>query len=80
MEWIVVSGRTVDEARQRALDVLCIADEDAEVEVLASPGRSHWGLRHRPACIRMRVRQVGPPPRVGDDRKPRHRARRRSRR
>ncbi|WP_419854955.1 Jag N-terminal domain-containing protein [Candidatus Poriferisodalis sp.] len=78
MEWIVVSGHTVAEARERGLDALSVAVEDADIEILAEPGRSHWGLRRQPARVRMRVRPTGPPPRVGDQRRDRRRSRRRS--
>ena len=77
MEWIVVTGHTVAEARDRGLDALAVAAEDADVEVLAEPVRSRWGRRH-PARVRVRVRPVGPPPRVGDQRRDRRRSRRRS--
>ena len=78
MEWIVVTGHTVAEARDRALDALSVAAEDADIEVLAEPARSLWGLRHHPARVRVRVRPTGPPPRVGDQRRDRRRSRRRS--
>ena len=75
MEWIVTTGLTVDEARDRALDALSVAAEDADIEVLAVPTRSHWGLRHHPARVRVRVRPAGPPPRVGDARRDRRQRR-----
>lgn len=78
MEWIVMTGHTVAEARDRALDALSVAVEDAEIEVLVEPARSRWGLRHDPARVRVRVRPTGPPPRVGDQRRDRRRSRRRS--
>ncbi|WP_419842418.1 Jag N-terminal domain-containing protein [Candidatus Poriferisodalis sp.] len=78
VEWIVVTGDTVAQARDRALDALAIADADAEYEVLASPKRSFWGLRRQPARVRMRVRPTGPPPRVDDQHRSRSRSRRRS--
>ncbi|MXV89030.1 MAG: hypothetical protein F4117_06145 [Acidimicrobiales bacterium] len=78
VEWIVVTGHTVAEARDRGLDALSVAAEDADIEIVAEPGRSHWGFRRRPARVRMRVRPTGPPPRVGDQRRDRRRSRRRS--
>lgn len=68
-----MTGTSVAEARDRALDALSVAGEDAEVEVLAEPARSRWGLRHHPARVRVRVRPTGPPPRVGDRRRDRRR-------
>lgn len=76
MEWIVMTAPTVDEARDRALDALSVAAEDAEIEVLAVPTRSHWGLRHHGARVRVRVRPTGPPPRVGEHRRDRRQRRR----
>ncbi len=74
----MVTGATVAEARDRGLDALAVAAEDADVEVLAEPASSRWGLRHHPARVRVRVRPTGPPPRVGDQRRDRRRSRRRS--
>lgn len=71
-----MTAPTVDEARDRALDALFVTAEDADVEVLATPTRSHWGLRHHPARVRVRVRPTGPPPRVGDARRDRRQRRR----
>ncbi|MFP5368667.1 MAG: Jag N-terminal domain-containing protein, partial [Actinomycetes bacterium] len=31
MDWVEVTGKTVEEAREKALDLLGVADEDAEV-------------------------------------------------
>jgi len=73
-----MTGHTVAEARDRGLDALSVAVEDADIEILAEPGRSHWGFRRQPARVRMRVRPTGPPPRVGDQRRDRRRSRRRS--
>ncbi|WP_419933497.1 Jag N-terminal domain-containing protein [Candidatus Poriferisodalis sp.] len=73
-----MTGASVAEARDRALDALSVAAEDVDVEVLAEPARSRWGLRRHPARVRIRVRPTGPPPRVGDQRRDRRRSRRRS--
>lgn len=77
MEWIVMTGHSVEQARDRGLDALAVAAEDADIEVLAEPTRSRWGRRH-PARVRIRVRPSAPPPRVGDQRRDRRRSRRRS--
>lgn len=78
MEWIIVSGSTVEAARDRALEALSIALEDADVDVLSEPSSSWWGLRRQPARVRVRVRPIGPPPRLGEDRRNRRRQRGRS--
>ena len=69
MEWIVTQGATVAEASERAFEALAVAKEDADVEVLAEPSQSLWGMRRWPARVRVRVRPVGPPPRLGETRR-----------
>jgi spoIIIJ-associated protein len=54
----------VDEARQRALDALGIDDGDLEVEVLAEPSSSLFGLRRTDARVRARVRPTRPRPKL----------------
>ena len=41
MEWVVTTGKTLDEARDSALDQLGVHGDDAEFEVLEEP---------RPGC------------------------------
>lgn len=64
MQWVVTTGRTVDEARERALDALGIDASDLEVEVLDEPGTSLFGLRRTDARIRARVRPTRPRPKL----------------
>lgn len=64
MQWVVTTGRTVDEARERALDALGIDASDLEVEVLDEPGTSLLGLRRTDARIRARVRPTRPRPKL----------------
>ena len=37
MEWVEITGRTVEEAKEAALDQLGVDTEDAEFEVLEEP-------------------------------------------
>ena len=64
MQWVVTTGRTVEEARQRALDALGVDDADLDFEVLAEPTSRLFGLRRTEARIRARVRPTRPRPKV----------------
>ncbi|HEU5084294.1 MAG TPA: Jag N-terminal domain-containing protein, partial [Acidimicrobiales bacterium] len=72
MQWVVTTGRTVEEARERALDALGIDDADLEFEVLDEPRSSFFGLRRTDARIRARVRPTRPRPKI--DRRNRRKA------
>ena len=43
MEWVTTTGKTVDEAKERALDQLGVHMEDAEFEVLEEPKAGLFG-------------------------------------
>lgn len=64
MQWVVTTGRTVQEARDRALDALGIDESDLEIEVLDEPASRLFGLRRTDARIRARVRPTRPRPKV----------------
>jgi spoIIIJ-associated protein len=64
VQWVVTTGHTVDEARERALDALGVDDADLEVEVLAEPRTRLFGLRRTEARIRARVKPTRPRPKV----------------
>jgi predicted RNA-binding protein Jag len=63
MEWVEITGPTIEDARERALDRLGVDISDADVEVLQEPGRAMFGLRKIDARVRARVRPTAPPPR-----------------
>lgn len=56
MEWVETTGRTVDEAKEAALDRLGVAPEDAEFEVLEEPKPGLFGRTRGEARVRARVR------------------------
>jgi spoIIIJ-associated protein len=58
MEWIEVRARTLEEARERALDALGVHESELEVEILAEPRRGLFGLRNTEAHIRARVKPL----------------------
>ena len=64
MQWVVTTGRTVDEARDRALDALGIDESEVELEVLDEPRATLFGLRRTEARVRARVRPTRPRPKV----------------
>jgi spoIIIJ-associated protein len=64
VQWVVTTGRTVAEARARALDALGIDEAELEFEVLAEPARALFGLRTTEARVRARVRPTRPRPKV----------------
>ena len=71
MQWVVTTGRSVEEAKERALDALGIDEDDLEFEVVAEPSSSLFGLRTTEASVRARVRPTRPRPKV-DRRNRRH--------
>ena len=60
MEWIETTGVSVDEAKERALDRLGVAEDDLEYQVLSEPTSALFGLRRTDARLRARVRPVSP--------------------
>jgi spoIIIJ-associated protein len=76
VEWVVTTGRTVEEAVETALDRLGVDEQDAEVEVLQEPQKGLFGRLRAEARVRARVRPSAPPPKV--DRRDRRRRDRRS--
>src|SRR4051812_34780158 len=71
MEWVETTGRTLEEAKDAALDQLGVAEDDAEFEVLEEPRRGLFGLLGSDARVRARVRPTVPRPK--DDRRDRRR-------
>lgn len=56
MEWVETTGKTIEEAQDRALDRLGVAEDEAEIEVLEEPRAGLFGLIRGEARIRARVR------------------------
>ena len=76
MEWVEVTGKTIEEAKEAALDQLGVAEADAEVVILAEPKTGLFGRVRSEARVRARVRPVGPRPKR--TRRPREREKSRS--
>jgi spoIIIJ-associated protein len=75
VEWVVTTGRSVEEATEAALDQLGVDEQDAEVEVVQEPQKGLFGRLRAEAQVRARVRPTAPRPKV--DRRDRRRADRR---
>lgn len=56
MEWVEFTARTLEEAKELALDRLGVAADDAEFEVLAEPKPGLFGRLRGEARVRARVR------------------------
>jgi spoIIIJ-associated protein len=56
MEWVEFTARTVDEAKDMALDRLGVAADDAEFEILGEPKPGLFGRLRGEARVRARVR------------------------
>ncbi len=56
MEWVETTGKSLDEAKDEALDRLGIVAEDAEFEVLEEPRTGLFGRTRGVARVRARVR------------------------
>ena len=62
MEWVETTGRTIDEAKNVALEMLGVDVDDAEFEILEEPKPGLFGRTRGEARVRARVRptQVRP--------------------
>ena len=68
MEWVETTGKTVEEAKEAALDQLGVDAQDAEFEVLDEPKTGLFGRLRGEARVRARVQPTLPRPKV--DRRP----------
>ena len=71
MEWVETTGKTVHDAKEAALDVLGVHQDDAEFEVVAEEKTGLFGRVKEEARVRARVRPTTP--RAKDDRRRRRR-------
>lgn len=56
MEWVETTGKTVAEAKEKALDQLGVHEEDADFDVLEEPKQGLFGRVRGEARVRARVR------------------------
>jgi spoIIIJ-associated protein len=64
MEWVETTARTIEEAKEQALDQLGVAEDDAEFEVLDEPRAGLFGRVRGEARVRARVRPTQPRPKA----------------
>lgn len=64
MEWVETIGRTIDEAKSKALDQLGVGEDDAEFDVLDEPRAGLFGRLRGEARVRARVRPTQPRPKL----------------
>ena len=64
MEWVEVTGKTLEEAKEAALDQLGVDEADAEFEILEEPRPGLFGRFRSEARVRARVLPTAPRPKV----------------
>lgn len=64
MEWVETTGKTVEEAKDAALDQLGVDEQDAEFEVIEEPRTGLFGRTRGEARVRARVRPTQPRPKM----------------
>lgn len=71
MEWVVTTGRSLEEATEAALDELGVDEDELDIEVLEEPRPGLFGRVRGEAKIRARIKPTTPRPKV--DRRDRRR-------
>ncbi|HEV3401041.1 MAG TPA: RNA-binding cell elongation regulator Jag/EloR [Acidimicrobiales bacterium] len=74
MKWVEVTAKTVEEAKEAALDQLGVDETDAEFEVLEVPKGGLFGRLRSEARVRARVLPTAPRPKVERRRRARSRS------
>jgi spoIIIJ-associated protein len=69
MEWVETTAKTVDEAKELALDQLGVDMDDAEFEILQTPRPGLFGRMRGEARVRARVRPTAVRPKLDDRRR-----------
>lgn len=64
MEWVETTAKTIEEAKELALDQLGVDEDDAEFEVLEEPRPGLFGRTRGEARVRARVKPTRPRPKV----------------
>src|SRR4051812_25761231 len=64
MEWVETTGKTVEEAKEAALDQLGVHEDDAECEIVEEPRTGLFGRTRGEARVRAGVRPPAPRPKT----------------
>jgi spoIIIJ-associated protein len=64
MEWVETTGKTVEEAKDAALDQLGVDEQDAEFEILEEPRAGLFGRTRGEARVRARIQPTMARPKV----------------
>jgi len=64
VEWVETTGKSIEDAKEQALDELGVDDQDAEFEIIEEPKAGLFGLVRKEARVRARVRPTQPRPKV----------------
>jgi len=70
VEWVEASGTSLAEAKETVLDMLGVAEDDAEFVVISEPKAGLFGRLRGEARVQARVRPVAPPPKRGRRQRP----------
>jgi spoIIIJ-associated protein len=70
VEWVEASGKSLPEAKEIVLDLLGVAEDDAEFVVLSEPKAGLFGRLRGEARVQARVRPMAPPPKRGRRQRP----------
>ncbi|HVE94403.1 MAG TPA: RNA-binding cell elongation regulator Jag/EloR [Acidimicrobiales bacterium] len=71
MEWVETTGKSLEEAKEAALDELGVDHDDAEFEIVEEPKAGLFGRVRGEARVRARVRPTAPRPKDGGRRRAR---------
>lgn len=73
MQWVETTGKTVEEAKEAALDQLGVAEDEAEFDVVEEPRPGLFGRLRSEARVRARVKPRAPRPKERRERRRRPR-------
>jgi len=62
VDWVEASGKSLAEAKETVLDMLGVAEDDAQFVILSEPKAGLFGRLRGEARVQARVRPVAPPP------------------